>query len=224
MADLLLIRHGETEANRELRFQGQIDVGLNAIGFEQARRLAERVSREPARALYASDLLRARQTADAIAQRLALAPLLLPELREQNFGAVDGLCIDDIKARHPEAWQGWLRFDADYRLPQGECTREFHARVIGALRRLAADHRDDTIAVVTHGGVLDMVWRTARSLSLSGPRDSEIPNAGLNLVRVADGRFEIVSWGETAHLADLPPQPVYDQRKVLSDEGRPSAG
>ncbi|RYY97238.1 MAG: histidine phosphatase family protein, partial [Comamonadaceae bacterium] len=72
------------------------------------------------------------------------------------------------------------------------------------------------LVVVTHGGVLDMIYRTARSLGLNGPRQSEIPNAGLNRIRVSDGAIEIVDWADTRHLADLPPQPVYDQAKLVT--------
>jgi probable phosphoglycerate mutase len=74
--------------------------------------------------------------------------------------------------------------------------------------------------VVTHGGVLDMIYRTARSLGLSGPRQSEIPNAGLNRVRVREGGIDILSWADTAHLTDLPPQPVYDQQKLVVPQSR----
>jgi probable phosphoglycerate mutase len=83
-----------------------------------------------------------------------------------------------------------------------------------AVQRVVAAHPRQTVVVVTHGGVLDMIYRTARSLGLDGPRQSEIPNAGLNRIRVRDGAFEIVRWADTQHLADLPPQPVYDQRKL----------
>ena len=80
---------------------------------------------------------------------------------------------------------------------------------------IAAAHAGQTLVVVTHGGVLDMVYRTARGLGLNGPRQSEIPNAGLNRVRMAPaGRVEILDWADTRHLADLPAQPTYDQKKV----------
>lgn len=227
MTELVLIRHGETEMNRELRFQGHVDVPLNAIGLEQARRLAARMAGEKADAVYASDLLRAQQTAQPIGTTLALAPLAEAGLREQSFGRVDGMRVDDIKLQHPDAWEGWLRFEEDYAMPEGESTRQFHARVMDAVYRLVAAHPAQTLVVVTHGGVLDMVYRTARSLGLGGPRQSEIPNAGLNRIRVREGGMDILDWADTRHLADLPPQPVYDQKKLAvaypASEGSPSA-
>lgn len=215
MTELILLRHGETDWNRELRFQGHVDVGLNAIGMEQARRLARRLAGEKAHRLFASDLLRAQQTAQPVAQQLGLASVTDPALREQSFGQVDGMRVEDIKVQHPQAWAGWLLFQEDYGMPGGETTRQFHARVMDAVSRLVAAHRGETVVVVTHGGVLDMIYRTARSLGLSGPRQSEIPNAGFNRVRVREGGIDILSWADTAHLADLPPQPVYDQQKLV---------
>jgi probable phosphoglycerate mutase len=215
MTELILVRHGETDWNRELRFQGHVDVSLNTIGLEQARRVALRLATEPAHRIYASDLLRARQTAQPVAEQLGLASVSEPGLREQSFGTVDGMRVDDIKAQHPEAWAGWLRFHEDYCMPGGETTREFHARVLDAVNRMVALHRGETLVVVTHGGVLDMIYRTARSLGLNGPRQSDIPNAGLSRVRVRDTGIYILSWADVAHLEGLPPQPVYDQRKLV---------
>jgi probable phosphoglycerate mutase len=219
MTELILIRHGETDWNRELRFQGQLDVPLNAVGYAQARRVAERLAGEGVQQLVSSDLQRARQTAEPLGthplRSVPLAPVLDAGLREQHFGIAEGLCVADIKRQHAEAWAQWVRFEADYAFAGGESTRQFHVRVMDAVRALAARHARQTLAVVTHGGVLDMIYRTAMGLSLSGPRQSEIPNAGINRVLLrADGAVEIVSWADTAHLADMPPQPVYDQQKL----------
>ena len=222
MTELVLIRHGETDMNRELRFQGHVNAPLNAIGLEQARRLAKRMTGEKADAVYVSDLLRARQTAEPIAGELSLQPVPESGLREQSFGRVDGMRVDDIQRDHPEAWAGWLRFEEDFAMPDGESTRAFHARVMESVQRVVAAHSDQRVVVVTHGGVLDMIYRTARSLGLNGPRQSDIPNAGFNRIRVRDGGIDILDWADTRHLADLPPQPVYDQQKLLKPDGSPS--
>lgn len=218
MTELILIRHGETDWNRELRFQGQVDVPLNAIGHEQARRLGLRLAGEAAQLLVSSDLMRTRQTALPISQQSLTTPTLGTEFnaawREQNFGVIDGMRVDDIKAQHPQAWAQWIQFHADYAFSGGESTQQFHARILGAVRELAARHPRQTLVVVTHGGALDMIYRTARALPLSGPRQSEIPNAGLNRVRVRGDAIEIVTWADTQHLSDMPAQPVYDQSRL----------
>ena len=223
MIELLLIRHGETDANRELRFQGHVDLPLNDTGHEQARRVGVRLASETIDSLICSDLLRAQQTAWPVAQQ---APHLhhntthYPELREQSFGVVDGMRVADIKAQYPQAWAQWILFEPDDCFEAGESTRQFHSRVMALVNQLAQQHAGQTLAVVTHGGVLDMVYRTARGLPLSGPRQSEIPNAGLNRVRVTPAGIEIISWADTTHLAGLPPQPVYNQRKLANTNTR----
>lgn len=222
MTELILIRHGETDWNRELRFQGHVDVPLNAVGQEQARRLGLRLASEAAHLLVCSDLTRTQQTALPISQQslhpFARSPVLEPALREQNFGAVDGMRVADIKTQHPEAWAQWLQFQADYAFAGGESTRQFHARVMAAVRSLVQANAGQTLVVVTHGGVLDMIYRTAQALPLSGPRQSDIPNAGLNRVRIEGEAINILNWADTQHLAGMPPQPTYDQsRLVLPD-------
>ena len=218
MTELILLRHGETEWNRELRFQGQVDVPLNATGHAQAQRLAQRLAGEPIDHLVSSDLSRARQTADPFARQVQASRGIGLDvdaaLREQAFGRIDGMRVEDIKRDHADVWAGWTQFQSDYVVPDGESTRQFHTRVMAALWQLVASHPCRTLAVVTHGGVLDMVFRTARGLGLEGPRQSAIPNAGISRVRMQDGVVELLQWADTAHLEGMPAQPVYDQQRL----------
>ena len=219
MADIFLVRHGETAWNRELRFQGQIDVPLNDLGLTQAHRLADRLRVEwhsgfdkPLR-LFSSDLQRAHQTAAALGQALDLPVTTHAPLREQHFGLFEGLLSADIQRAHADVWQRWLQFDADFAIPGGgESTRTFHARVSQAVRGLAQAHADHTLVIVTHGGVLDMLWRSAQALPLDGPRTCDIPNVGLNRMRWLGEQPEILLWADTAHLGGLPEQPNFKQR------------
>ena len=225
MTEFLLVRHGETAWNRELRFQGQRDIPLNDMGWEQARRVAVRLGGEAADVLLSSDLLRARETAQPTGDAKALALVLEPDLREQSFGLVEGLTAHEIRAQHPEVLAHWARFDADYQIPHGESVRQFSARVLGAMQRLAQQHVGQRLIVVTHGGVLDMIYRSAKGMPLNGPRQCEIPNGGINQVHAALDRtgalhLEIVSWGDAEHLADMPAQPRYDQARVAGQPPR----
>jgi probable phosphoglycerate mutase len=203
MTDVIVIRHGETDWNVQGRFQGHLDVPLNALGLRQARRMAERLAQERVDVVYCSDLLRTRQTAEPAAALLKLPAAPDAGLREQHFGILEGLNFDEVRVRHPQHFAEWLRHDPDYALPGGESVRSFHARVVAALLGLAERHADQTLAVVTHGGVLDMLFRTVHGLPLQGPRTCAIPNAGLNRLRVQGGRLEILNWAEDAHLAGL---------------------
>ena len=230
MTDFILIRHGETDWNRELRFQGQLDVPLNAVGLEQARRLGERLSQEFADQLIASDLLRTQQTAEPISllrpAQAALAAQLNAGLREQSFGKLEGMSVPEIQQTLPDVWARWTEFDADYTVDGGETARQFHTRVMQAMSALARAHAHKTLIIVTHGGVLDMIYRTAQDQVLSGPRVAQIPNGGINRVRsferAGNLRFEIIDWADAAHLHDMPEQPVYDQVKLATDIGSPS--
>ncbi|MBK1689964.1 histidine phosphatase family protein [Rubrivivax gelatinosus] len=204
MTEFLFIRHGETDWNRQQRFQGRIDVPLNTTGRLQAERLAARLAPEPVAALYASDLVRALQTAEPLARTWALATRPEPGLREQGFGILEGLDVPTIRGQHPELWARWIERRSDFVLPGGESVRDFSARVLDAVARLAALHAGERVAVVTHGGVLDMLWRHARAEPLDGARACLIPNTGLNRLRWLDGRLQIDAWGDDAHLADLP--------------------
>jgi probable phosphoglycerate mutase len=121
---------------------------------------------------------------------------------------LEGLDVPTIQARHPELWASWLEHRADFALPGGgESIRQFHARVLGAVRETAEAWANRVVTVVTHGGVLDMLWRTANGLPLDGLRACEIPNTGINRLRWRAGTLEIVQWADAGHLAGLPPQP-----------------
>jgi probable phosphoglycerate mutase len=200
--ELSFIRHGETDWNLQQRFQGQIDVPLNANGQRQAALLGARLAAAPADALVSSDLQRARQTAAPLAAAWGLPLPTLAGLREQHFGVLEGLDVPTIQRDHPELWARWLEHRADHALPGGgESTRQFHARVLAAVRQLADEYAGRRLTVVTHGGVLDMLWRTAHGLPLDGARDCAIPNTGINRLRWVDGTLQIEAWADDAHLA-----------------------
>ncbi len=148
---ILLVRHGETDWNRDGRVQGHTDVPLNDTGRDQARALAESLADDPVDAVYASDLVRARDTASGVADNRGLPVVQLPELREKNFGTWEGLTREQILTRFPAARPGhW---------GDGETRDEMSRRVLDALSRIAASHEGETVVVVTHGGPLRAVQR-----------------------------------------------------------------
>ena len=206
VTELLFIRHGETDWNRQQRFQGQVDVPLNAAGHAQAQRLGARLAGERYDAFFTSDLIRARETAAPVAAAWGMQPVAVAGLREQSFGVLEGLDVPTIKARHADLWLQWLEHRGDFALPGGESLEQFHARVMAAVRELAAGAAGQRLAVVTHGGVLDMLWRTAHGLPVSGLRTCEIPNTGLNRLRWVNGTLQIEQWADAAHLDGLPDQ------------------
>ncbi len=200
--ELLFIRHGETDWNREQRFQGHVDVPLNGHGRTQAQRLAARLADQPFEQLFSSDLLRAQQTAEPLAAAWGLPLQTVPQLREQHFGVFEGLDVGTLSSLHGELWAGWLRQRADEAPPGGETRRDFSARVLGAVQALAAEQRGRRVAVVTHGGVLDMLWRHLHALSLDGARACAIPNTGINRLRWEQGVLHLQLWADDAHVGD----------------------
>ena len=204
--ELILVRHGETDWNLRKCFQGQIDVPLNERGLAQARRLAQQLRSEGLRfdAVVSSDLGRARQTAEPVCQALGLPMQHDPAWREQAFGVLEGQSVDTLRSTHPELHAHWQRHDPDYALPGGaESRRQFSERILGAAAGLAGRHGGGRVLVLTHGGALDMIWRAARGLPLSGPRVCDIPNAGINRLRWGPDGPSLLSWAEDQHLRTL---------------------
>jgi probable phosphoglycerate mutase len=204
MTDILLIRHGETAWNRMRRMQGHIDIGLNDEGQRQARSLARALQSEPPAAIYASDLQRARNTAQAVADIHQLPVHIDSALRERCYGAFEGLMYDEISLQHPEAFALWQSRDPQARFPAGEreaeTLEEFHQRSVDVVTRIAQQHPDQRIVIVTHGGVLDCLYRAAHDLSITSPRDFAILNAAINRLQWDGRQFRVQQWADATHL------------------------
>lgn len=201
---LLLIRHGETAWNAEGRIQGQLDVPLNARGIWQAARLGAALADTPIDALFASDLARAALTAQPVAAARGLELQTDRRLRERHFGRFQGHTLDEIAAQWPADFHRWRERDPAWVIPGGESGDAFIARVLGALGEIAGAHRGRTVAVVAHGGTLDIVYRAARALGWDAPREHQMLNASINRMRAlpADSGLilTIEQWGDVAHL------------------------
>jgi probable phosphoglycerate mutase len=202
--NIILIRHGETAWNAERRLQGHLDIPLNAEGERQARLLAEALAPESIDLVVASDLQRARQTAQAVATPRGMPVHAEPGLRERCYGGFEGLLYSEIEQRFPVEFAAWQARDVDGILPsgknRGETFRDFYTRATDAILGLAAAHPGKTLALVAHGGVLECAYRMALDLSLETPRDFKVYNACINRFRVEDGRLVLGSWGEVGHL------------------------
>ena len=199
---LLLIRHGETAWNAEHRIQGRLDVPLSTTGVWQAGRLAERLAGEAIDAVVSSDLARAWMTGTPLADARGLSMVPEPRLRERVFGIFEGKTLDAIAAEHPEEFAAWRARDVDWRIPGGESGTEFIGRVLEAMREIVASHTGRTVAIVTHGGVLDVVYRHARALAWDAPREHLMLNASINRLQAQPEplRLQIIDWADVAHL------------------------
>jgi broad specificity phosphatase PhoE len=176
-----LARHGETDANAEGRVQGSIDEPLNDRGREQARALAQEARRLNLRALYTSQLRRARETAEIVGAELGLEAIVDERFAESHRGDWEGRLIADIKRTDPDAWQGSLALEsAGFRFPGGESLEEHAARVEAALADVAAGPLP--ALVVCHGGTMRRALAARRPHEL----DPERPLANGILVPVGD--------------------------------------
>lgn len=204
MTELLLIRHGETAWNRVRRMQGHIDITLNDEGQRQARSLARVLQGDLPAAIYSSDLQRARATAQAVAELHQLPVHTDIALRERCYGAFEGMMYDDISRHYPEAFALWQARDPHARFPAGEreaeTGQEFHQRSVDVVTRIAQQHPDQRIVIVTHGGVLDCLYRAAHDLPITSPRDFAILNAAINRLQWDGRQFRVLQWADAAHL------------------------
>jgi probable phosphoglycerate mutase len=198
----LLLRHGETLWNRDGRLQGWRDSPLSDAGRAQADALAARLAAERVDAIVASDLGRTRETAAPIAARLGLHLRLDAGLRERCYGEFEGMTWAEIERARPRDYQRLAARDPEYVVPGGESGAQFRDRIVAALEHLARTHAGATVAVVTHGGVLGIVYRHAKDIALEMPRTFSVPNAAVNRVRIDDRRWAIETWADTGHLPE----------------------
>jgi probable phosphoglycerate mutase len=197
---ICMVRHGETAWNAEGRVQGQLDIPLNDVGRAQARATADALADQDFTAIYCSDLMRVRQTAEPSAKRLALPVSYMAELRERHYGMFETLTYVEVREKFPEQYARFRDKDPDFDFEGGETLRSFNERSLKAVSDLIARHTGEQILVFTHGGVLEMVYRHAKAVGLSSPRDFEIPNAGINWFEVTPAEWKIWTWAEIAHL------------------------
>jgi probable phosphoglycerate mutase len=199
---LILIRHGETDWNSERRIQGHSDTPLNARGIEQAEQLAARVaSEEKIDALYASPLARARVTAEIVARQAGVVVIPDDRLKEKSFGELEGLSFAEIEQRFPNLFRQWSESATHLPLPGEEILGDFQSRVQSFLDDIRAQHNDDArIAVVTHGGTINMMLNTLIGYDINKRWAFWFDNASLSRIELTNARARIHLLNDTCHL------------------------
>lgn len=203
----ILVRHGETDWNKEKRFQGHIDIALNAHGVQQAqlvRRYFDQLEAAGVQ-LYqhcvSSDLGRAHATAKTIHGDKAPAIVLNNSLRERNYGHLAGLTGDEMHEKSPQEFASLRNRVPDAPLQGGESLEQFYQRVVCAFQQIAREQQGHTTLLVAHGGVLDCIYRHCTGEPLQKQRDWQLPNCALNVVNIEpSGHKSVPVWAWLGHL------------------------
>jgi broad specificity phosphatase PhoE len=213
---ILLARHGESDWNRDRRWQGHADRPLTDLGREQARALADRLAATELDAVYSSDLERARETAAIVAEPHRLPVTELPDLREVDVGSWSGLTRAEAEERFPDAFRRWTEGEEGW--DDGETYEQLSERIVGALFAIAARHPGDRILIVAHGGSIRAVHAAALGVDVHTYRRIQRvePNATLSAVCVEDGRLT-----ELCRADDLDRFLVEDQQRRREAAARP---
>lgn len=196
---LIVIRHGETFWNREQRIQGHLNSALTPEGIAQAEACAKRLQDEQIDVVAASDLGRVQHTAEVLINGRNLAISWDASLRERAFGIGEGMTYAEMESRYPQMFSNTGLVDAEFTLPEGESRATFHQRIKTSIERLAVAHAGQRVLVVTHGGVLGVIYRWLNHLPI-GAQKIAIPNVGYNRISSGADGWKIEVWGDTRHL------------------------
>lgn len=174
---LYVVRHGETQFNVEKRYAGQTDVPLNERGIEQAKELAMKLAEEPFDIIVTSSLLRARMTAEQIAEYHREIPFVVMEtFREVCVGVYEGLTREEVQERYPELWARKCTRQLDDAPTGGETTRQCDARVAGGLATLKENYPEKNVLLVCHGFVSRVINRQLKGLSFEEMHEFSLGN------------------------------------------------
>ncbi|XP_056170128.1 phosphoglycerate mutase-like protein 4 isoform X1 [Syzygium oleosum] len=203
-AEIVVVRHGETEWNADGRIQGTLDVELNEIGRQQATAVGERLSREgKISAIYSSDLKRALETANLIATACGgLEVIKDPGLIERNLGELQGLQPHVAVNVCPEAYKALRSQKTDQEIPGGgESIDQVYQRCTACLRNISMKHKGERVVAVTHGSVLRRLY--TRACPNKRP-DVKFLNTSVNIFHLSDGdNWVFKSGGDVSHLSQI---------------------
>jgi len=197
---IFLVRHGETAWNLEGRMQGHLDVPLTEIGIQQAKLAAKELMGISFGGFYCSDLQRAFQTAEEIAQQINQPPQALFELRERNLGVLQGFTRHEATEKYPNVIDAYLN-DPDFVIPNGESSRAFMQRCMDTINKLAKHHLNQNILIVTHGGFVGNVLKYVLEIPIIAPRRFKVLNTSINTFLYHETGWTLESWGTLQHIA-----------------------
>ncbi len=199
--ELIIVRHGETKWNNMHRYQGIMDIELNETGYEQAQKAAEFLKDKKLNCVYASDLKRARNTAEIISKHHNLQPNTLAGLREMNFGDWEGMNFKEIERDYYDLFEKWKEDPTSVSPPGGEMLAEFQKRIIDSLEKIISNQQgDNTVLVVSHGGAIRIMLAYYLKIPLQYFWRIDIDNASVSKMVFFDDAPIIKFVNCTTHL------------------------
>ncbi len=197
---LIIVRHGETEWNTQKRVTGQLDSPLTPKGIQQANAIANRLCHLKFTSCYSSDLGRAVQTANIIAKICGKKVIFDSELREWNMGIFQGLTVAEMQEKFPEEQKEYETNNDNYIIPKGESLRQCRDRGSRVFNKIAEQHLDETIVVVTHGCLLMSFFEVVLNLPPGNCWRFKLDNANFCSFEYVNGRWSLVVWNDVSHL------------------------
>ncbi|MDY6908083.1 MAG: histidine phosphatase family protein [Chloroflexota bacterium] len=202
MTRVVLVRHGQTEWNREERFRGKVDIELDETGFRQVAAAAEQVAQYGPVAVYSSPLKRAMSTAEPIARRLGLRVEPLEGINDMDFGSWQGMAIAEVRERYPQLFEQWRYSPERLQIPGGESLDGVRDRVVAALDGAVARHEDQTFAFVTHRVVCKVLLCYLLGMDNSHFWQIAQDAAAINVFDVWEGGANVRLINDTCHLKE----------------------
>lgn len=198
---LILVRHGETDWNAALRYQGQSNVPLNQRGREQAKLLTARLKVRGAIALYTSDIVRAQETAEIVGAGLKLTPQTLPDLREIDVGQWEGLTPEELYRRFPDHMRQYERDPARTVRIGGESYQQLQERALRALKQIESKHTGDQVVIaVSHGGTIRAILCHVIGLDLINFGKLWLDNGSISELHLGSNGWRVMRLNDAAHL------------------------
>lgn len=206
---VIFIRPGETDWNRDLRYQGWVAIPLNSYGKRQAQRLANYIRNIGVGALYTSDLKRATETADLLAEKLGSAPIADQRLRERDIGVWQGLTQQEMQLWYPMEYAQFVGDPDGYRVPEGESRKDVRERILAAFNEYLAADKGETIAILSHSTAINALLAEIIPSIKFGSVD--VSNTSVTTIKRDDNDvWQLVTADDITHLEGMSAQKVQE--------------
>lgn len=183
MLELVLLRHGETDSNKNGKYLGWTDVELNKYGVSQAEKARDKLKHISFDVVISSPLKRARETAEIISEDI----IYNSELKETNFGLWDNLSFQEIKEKYPQDYKLWMKDWGGFIFPEGESALDMHKRAVNFVDEIINKKQQGTVLIVTHAGLIRSIIAHLLGMEIAGAWHFHIDNCSITRIQITDG-------------------------------------